>query len=795
MTRPRLLAIDDNPANLTTLARALSDEFTLQLAASGEEGLRLATAERPDLILLDVMMPIIDGFETCRRLKADPALADIPVIFVTAVVDMAAELEGLRLGGADYLHKPINLGIARQRIRNLLEREALRRELERHRGRLQVLIDAQTRELREARRLAEAASRAKSAFLAAMSQELRAPMHTIVGLAALGVGQPDLPPAVTDALKRIHGSSRALLALIDDILEFSRMEAHDIEVEAVAFGVEEVLRKVVDVFAASAQARGLELTSRIDPAIPRRLVGDPLRLGQVLNNLVGNALKFTEAGRVAISVQPEPGDAASATDEADEADGTVRLRFTVHDTGSGISQEDRERVWTAIAGAKAGTTSDEPALYAGGNGLGLAISQRLLGKMGGRLDLDSEPGKGSAFSFAITLAVAAREAGRGTAEEDALRGRRVLVVDPMAASRLALARALADGGMRVSSAATGDEALSLLAAAGTDPGNGFEVVLFMARPEGWQEGVALLRRVRALAGAQAIAPIPRLVVGSTPETQPVLRQDAADAPWDVLLHEPVTPSRILEALATQPAPVPPAGSAAMRATASSRQVAASAPGGHGDAPSTRERPAPDPGFPSIPGIDAGDAHQRLRGNASLFRFLLGQAGAQCGQALTEARAALARGDRVGAASRVHGLQSLLCDLGARDALGLAVRAENALLDPDEADPGVRLDRLTGATEALVAAIAARPAEPAPVTGDAGTLDTAALAALAELLEAHEATALDRHEALRAAIAGWLGPAFSAGLAEAIESLRFGEAARLLRQHSGADGPPTRGDAA
>ena len=801
MPRPRLLAIDDNPANLATLARALSDEFTLQLAASGEEGLSLAAAERPDLILLDVMMPVIDGFETCRRLKADPALADIPVIFVTAVVDVASEIEGLRLGGADYLHKPINLGIARQRIRNLLEREALRRELEGHRGRLQVLVDEQTHELKQARRQAEAASRAKSAFLAAMSQELRAPMHTVVGLAALGMGEPDLPITVGDALRRIHGSSRALLALIDDILEFSRMEAHDVQVEALAFGVEEILRKVVDVFAPSARARGLDLSALIDPATPRRLVGDPLRLGQVLNNLVGNALKFTAAGSVVVSVQPDTSAAAPSSEGVADGSGrenggsTVRLRFEVRDTGPGITREDRERVQAAIAGAAARLADGEPALHAGSNGLGLAISQRLLEKMGGRLDFESESGKGSAFAFAITLQVATDEADRGTAEGDALRGRRVLIVDTVENARLGLARALAEGGMRVSSAATGDQALSMLAAAGTDPGNGFEVVLLEARPDGWQEGLALLRRVRTLASAGAIAPAPRLVVVSKPDAQADLLQGAPDAPWDALLREPVTLARLLEVLAAQTGS--PAPAAAMRGAAPSRQSAisesmAAAPQRPAGAD---EPPVPDASFAGIAGIDAGNANQRLRGNVALFRFLLGQAGAQCSHALAEARGALARGDRVAAASCVHGLQSLLGDLGARDALGLAVRAEHALRDPDETDPGVRLDRLAAATDSLMAAIAARPADPAAAAPPAGRLDAAALTALAGLLEAHEASAIDRHEAMRPAIAALLGPAFAAQLAEAIDGLRFAEAARYLREQAGKAGGGQHGDAA
>ncbi len=130
IAKPRILAIDDVPANLWTLGQALSNEFALQVASSGERGLALAVQSPPDLILLDVMMPVMDGFEACRRFKAEPTLKDIPVVFVTALHDIDSEMTGLALGAADYITKPINVAIARQRIRNLLEREQLRRQVE-----------------------------------------------------------------------------------------------------------------------------------------------------------------------------------------------------------------------------------------------------------------------------------------------------------------------------------------------------------------------------------------------------------------------------------------------------------------------------------------------------------------------------------------------------------------------------------------------------------------------------------------------------------------------------------------
>ena len=180
--RPLVLAIDDTPTNLMVLAGALSKDFSFQLASSGAQGLKMAKASLPSLVLLDIMMPEMDGYETCRLFKADPALAQVPIIFVTALSEIESEVKGLELGAADYLYKPINVPIARQRISNLLERETLRREIFRHRDRLEELVASRTVELVSAREAAEAANRAKGTFLANMSHEFRTPLGIMLGL-------------------------------------------------------------------------------------------------------------------------------------------------------------------------------------------------------------------------------------------------------------------------------------------------------------------------------------------------------------------------------------------------------------------------------------------------------------------------------------------------------------------------------------------------------------------------------------------------------------------------------------
>jgi signal transduction histidine kinase len=385
--RARLLLVDDSPTNLSTLGRTLAGEFDVQVATSGAMGLGLAAESPPDLILLDVMMPDMDGYETCRRLKADARLREVPVVFVTALTEADAESTGLSLGAADYIAKPFNVAIVRQRIRNLLERERLRREVEIHRDHLEEVVRIRTAELSKARDAAEAASRAKSTFLANMSHELRTPMNAIMGMTALALRRASDPKQI-DQLNKAVQASRHLLGIINDVLDLSRIEADRLTLEHADFTLSGIVAKVAELLEQQVAERGLTLATEMEPELAERcLRGDPLRLGQILLNLAGNAVKFTETGSVAIRVR--------AIGESADA---LQLRCEVADTGIGISREDQARLFAAFEQADGSTTRRY-----GGSGLGLAISKRLVNLMGGDIGVDSEPGKGSTFWFTVRL--------------------------------------------------------------------------------------------------------------------------------------------------------------------------------------------------------------------------------------------------------------------------------------------------------------------------------------------------------------------------------------------------------
>ena len=382
-----ILAIDDEPNNLYALGAALAPEFDLRIAVRGEQGLKLAASNPPDLILLDVMMPTMDGYEVCRRLKADPALRNIPVIFLTAQGEFEAELSGLELGAADYLTKPINVTLTRQRIRNLVDREQLRKEVEAHRDHLEELVQARTLALSIAKEAAETASRAKTTFLANMSHELRTPMNGIMGMNDAALRRVD-DEKVKNYLGKVKQSSQRLLGLINNVLDITNLEAEQLTLAPTDFKLGSVLEHLLRLYDREAKAKGLQLSIEISPELSNMPVhGDALRLEQILQNLTGNAIKFSVEGSVNVRFQL-----------ADENPSDILLQCAVRDTGIGISAEDQKRIFYAFEQADNSLTRTY-----GGTGLGLSISKRLAQAMGGDIRVESQFGVGSTFLVTARL--------------------------------------------------------------------------------------------------------------------------------------------------------------------------------------------------------------------------------------------------------------------------------------------------------------------------------------------------------------------------------------------------------
>jgi len=419
------------------------------------------------------------------------------------------------------------LSLANQRARTERVVEQRTAELRKLHGRLEertLQLEMSERDLRAAKETAEEATRAKSLFLANMSHEIRTPMNGVIGAAEL-LGDTGLTAAQSEYLHMITHSANALLHLINDILDFSKIEAGRLELECVAFGLRDELADALQTVAGRATEKGLELACHVGLEAPDALEGDPHRLRQVIINLVGNAVRFTHEGEVVVEVGVEA-----------KGEHHVRLRFGVRDTGPGIPPEKRQVIFEAFSQADSSFTRRY-----GGTGLGLTIASQLVGLMGGRLELESEIGKGSLFHFSLPFALAEEAAAPPAADRARLDGLPVLAVDDNETSRRILAEMLRGWGMKPRTADSGPEALAAMKSAAA-AGRPFRLVLLDVMMPG-MDGFAVVEEMARCGelGAPAV-----IILSSAHKEETARRAEAPNV--GAFLLKPIRQSELLQSI-------------------------------------------------------------------------------------------------------------------------------------------------------------------------------------------------------------------------------------------------------
>ncbi len=416
---PIILVVDDNPANLAILVDLLDEKgFDVLTAKDGDSGIKRAEIARPDLILLDILMPGIDGFETCRRLKGSEKTKNIPVIFITAMTDTTDKVRGFALGAVDYIPKPIqpdevlarvNTHLTIQQLQNTLReknaelQEALRNEREAREELIEKALETRRAQLaalesKKAKEAAEAASYAKAVFLTNVGHELRTPLNGVLGFAPVLRRDPTLSVEQKSKVESIERSGNRLLKLIREILETVSLETKKMELHESDVQLPELLITIAQTARVQAQHKGLTFYYEAAPDIPIVIYSDEDRLRHVLFSLLDNAIKYTEQGRVTFRVtKVEDDDLKSQISNLKS-----QIHFRIEDTGIGIPEDQLESIFLPFKQVAEYLQKKD-----GGVGLGLFISRSLVRLMGGELHVKSTPGEGSVFWFNLELPVIA----------------------------------------------------------------------------------------------------------------------------------------------------------------------------------------------------------------------------------------------------------------------------------------------------------------------------------------------------------------------------------------------------
>ena len=368
-----VLVVDDEDTNILILTKILRSEYTIYAAKDGQNAIEAAENYLPDIILLDIIMPKMDGYEVIAALKNSEKTKNIPVIFITGLSKTGNEEKGLALGAVDYIIKPFSSAVVKLRIKNQIK-----------------ILEQRKTEI--ALWQANAASKAKSNFLAKMSHEIRTPMNAIIGMAELALRENE-PAVIKEHILTVKQAGVNLLSIVNDILDFSKIERGKVEINEAEYSVSSLVNDVVNIIRMRAIDSQIQFAVNIDSSIPGTLFGDETRIRQALLNTLNNAVKYTEKGHVSFTLLKED------TDE-----NSINLIMKVTDSGRGIKQDDIGKLFDDFTQFDVEKNRGKE-----GVGLGLAITNNIVNAMGGKINVQSEYGQGSTFTISIPQKYNARE--------------------------------------------------------------------------------------------------------------------------------------------------------------------------------------------------------------------------------------------------------------------------------------------------------------------------------------------------------------------------------------------------
>jgi len=495
----KILIVDDQLTNLKILTELLTQQGYL-VGQLRNSKMVMASIEfsPPDLILLDIMMPKISGFEICQQLKKKEFTRDIPVIFISALKESSKILKAFSVGGVDYITKPFNNYEVLARVKT------------------HITLRKTQQALVEARNASESANKAKSNFLAVMSHEIRTPMNAIVGLTDLTL-QTDLDHYQKNNLKVIKDSAYLLMDIINDILDLSKIEAGKLVLENIDFDLYQLLDYIVNIFTAQVEKKGLSIHLEKEDHLPRYIKGDHIRLKQILFNLINNAIKFTETGSITIKAQKKD---------------TSFISFSVIDTGIGIPENRKDAIFNSFSQVDLSTTRKY-----GGTGLGLTICKKLVEIMGGQINVTSKPDSGSTFNFDIKFTEGEKSKVNPETQADnwkdlkaVSQNLKILLVEDMQININIAKQFLNKMGHEAIAAMNGKEALTILSK------NHFDLVLMdVEMPE--MNGLEATQRIRNGEAGSKNSEIP--VIAMTAHALSEFKEDCFNSGMNDFISKPV----------------------------------------------------------------------------------------------------------------------------------------------------------------------------------------------------------------------------------------------------------------